>query len=501
MAGARARRLLADIAAVALGRGAAAVVTFAALPVVVAYAGTEAYGLYVLVLTVSGYFALLDFGVGTAVTRLIAERHAQGDAPGIARVIATAVLHHAGVGLVVAAALVTLATFGDRVLDVDGALRDTGRRLLLVGAGAALLTWPTSIIRAVAEGLQRFHAVAAVGAGFQAAGTLAGVAALAAGAGIEAVLALSALATVSGNLALATVVRRTLPALRVGWRAADRATLRAIVRFSAWMFLGSVSSVAIFQLDHLIVAAFTSVGAVAVYHVAWTLLGAVKMLDNLVKGPPWIAGAELAGRGDRDGQQRLVLQGTRYVAGLFLPLVVVVIVFAAPLIRHWMGPGFADAVLPARVLLAGWIVVSLWEVGAGVVTASGRVARLTLIALLGAALNVALSVALVRPLGLVGVALGTAIPTVLVAPLVWRTIVVTLDLRAARLLRACAAGLVPTLVAAGVAAGLRAAAPPASLVATLLEMGIAFSAAGAAAWATALSRDDRALVRAVVTRA
>ena len=43
------------------------------------YVGKEAYGLYVLLMTVNGYFTLLDFGVAPALTKYVAEYRGRGD--------------------------------------------------------------------------------------------------------------------------------------------------------------------------------------------------------------------------------------------------------------------------------------------------------------------------------------------------------------------------------------------------------------------------------------
>ena len=170
--------------------------------------------------------------------------------------------------------------------------------------------------------------------------------------------------------------------------------------------------------------------------------------------------------------------------------------FADPLIPHWMGEGFRDSVLPARILVAGWLVASLWETGAGMVTAKGIVRPLTLIALASAGLNLALSVTLVRIIGITGVALGTTLPFLVVAPFVWRVILKTLDVKPSRLFAEALRGaILPLLVCTGAGASLLRLMPPPTLALTLLEMALVYAIALGTAWVSALDAEDQRLAQ------
>jgi O-antigen/teichoic acid export membrane protein len=478
-----------------------AALSFALLPVLVRYAGTEAYGVYLLVGSISGYFGLLDFGIGSALTRFAAEARGRDDTRGVERAVAVAFLYYAAVGAVAATLLLGLVPFATRFLTFDPALEETARRLLVLGAAGALVLWPTNTFRTAAEAQQRFHLSAGVSAAFQVAGLLAGTAALAAGLGVEMLLAANIAAALAANVAISLALRRGPAAVRLRLGAADRATFRTMRQFGGYMFVGSLASFAIFQLDHLVVASFLSLGAVTVYNVAWTLQGAVKMIDNLVAGPPWVAGAEMEGRDDLAGQQRLLLRGTRYIACFFVPALVILAIFADALVVTWMGPSFREAVLPARILVLGWIVVSLWETGAGLATAKGAVRSFAALSLVHAVLNVGLSLALAGPFGVVGVALGTAIPFVLMAPLMWRVVLRTVRLRPTDVATAVASAALPPALAGGVTALLLTlAVPPSSLRATIVEMAMAYGAAALCAWVLSLTADDRGLFRHVARR-
>jgi O-antigen/teichoic acid export membrane protein len=479
----------------------ASVTSLALLPFIVGHVGKDAYGLYVLLVTVTGYFTLLDFGVSAAVMRYAAEARGRGEMPEAHRIINAALSYYLVIGVVAATLLVVFAPLAGRFFDLGTVGQGTARELFLVGAAFALVLWPTSVFRSVSEAFQRYEITASVTTGTQLLAALAIVVALRRGAGVTAVLVLTNLGILAANVILFVVLRRNQPRYRPAILVRDRAPFRRMFTFSTYMFVGGVASLVVFQLDNVIVGAFLSASAVAVYNVAYVLHAGVKTIDNLINGPPWVAAAHLEGRGDHEAQRRLFIRGTRYIAALFLPAIVTLIVFVEVLVRYWMGPAFSDSVTPARILIASWLMVSLWEPGGGLVTVRGQFRVLVWIALANAALNLITSVSLVRSFGLTGVALGTTLGFVAIAPFQWAVIVRTLGVPFREVWRrALMRSLAPVAVAAGTAVTLLTQCPPTTLVLTLFEMAVTYGLAAAVAYATALEADDRRALRAMLTR-
>src|SRR5205823_5319164 len=108
--------------------------------------------------------------------------------------------------------------------------------------------------------------------------------------------------------------------------------------------------------------------------------------------------------------QKVLLEGTRLSLATVLPIAIVLIVLADPLVRAWVGPRMVAAV-PVMQLLA--FVVAL-RVGNATSTTllkgAGHVRYVAMVNIAAGLVNLALSAALVRPFGLIGVAIGTLIP-------------------------------------------------------------------------------------------
>src|SRR5437764_9256625 len=79
---------------------------FVVAPLLIRHLGEARYGLWILIGSLTGYFTLLDLGVGAAVGRNVAYRRAKGDAEGALAILSTALALLTGVGLLTVAGTV-----------------------------------------------------------------------------------------------------------------------------------------------------------------------------------------------------------------------------------------------------------------------------------------------------------------------------------------------------------------------------------------------------------
>ena len=123
---------------------------------------------------------------------------------------------------------------------------------------------------------------------------------------------------------------------------------------------------------------------------------------------PTVVDNSAADRTDR--LQTIFVQGTRLSLGTVIPIGGAIMLMAGPLVRAWVGPEFSGSVLVLR-LLSLVVIVRVGNATAATVLKGAGEHRLVAFTNIGAALvNLALGIALVRPLGLAGVAIAHAHP-------------------------------------------------------------------------------------------
>ena len=178
--------------------------------------------------------------------------------------------------------------------------------------------------------------------------------------------------------------------------------------FSAAVFGVSLLEFLLAQADKIMLGIFLDVRQVGIYAISGALVGFVPVVLQSVNQifSPTIA--DLHARGERALLGRLFQTLTKWIIGLTLPLAVVMIVDAKPLMRLF-GPAFE----------AGWMVLILGTLGqlinAGVgsvgylLLMSGNQRRLIRVQAMMAVFVIAATAALVRPFGIVGVAAAAAL--------------------------------------------------------------------------------------------
>src|SRR5262249_28826895 len=123
----------------------------------------------------------------------------------------------------------------------------------------------------------------------------------------------------------------------------------------------------------------------------------------------------LEARGDEAGIRQVMVESTRYVLWIIIPLQIGLLFLGKPFLTLWMGPRYADLSYPTLVILAAPLFLAMAQSVAGrVLYGMGRLKWFSRAVMVEAASNLVLSVILVGPMGIEGVALGTSIPNALI---------------------------------------------------------------------------------------
>jgi len=409
-----------NIRFLAMSRLASVLVSFFLFPFIVRHVGKDAYGVYLIAMTVTGYFGLLDLGVLSALTKYVAEYRGKGDPERIRGIVSASFSFYVLIGLVICVLLFACAAFFTEFFVVDAAAGVVMRQLFGVAGVSALLTWPLATFRGIVQGQQLWHLEASVNMAVQAVNAVATILILAGGLGIVELFAASQTIGILAGLYLYRVARRNLP-FRISFPYWEFETYRFIFSFSFFMFAGSLLNVFLFQVHNLIIGYFLSMSAVTVYAVAYNIQSYFRYINATIGAPPWTVASEMEGRGDYEGQRNLLFKGTKLATAVFLPVVIIVFFFAEPFIFFWMGPDFQESVVPALVIIPFWLFNGTSELAVGMLSAKGIVREPLRIQLAVAAANIVIGVSLIRVFGITAIALGLTLSMVFIGfPLLLR---------------------------------------------------------------------------------
>jgi O-antigen/teichoic acid export membrane protein len=137
----RSSRFLSGISASYIGVAATIVYSLAIVPIGLRYLGVEQFGLWMLLVQISGYLTLIELGIFGAAARILIDHKDHQDSNAYAGVVATAWLILAAQGALMAAACWFLAPFIVQVFNIPPELQDVATFLLrFLGLSAGLAT-------------------------------------------------------------------------------------------------------------------------------------------------------------------------------------------------------------------------------------------------------------------------------------------------------------------------------------------------------------------------
>ena len=371
-------------------------------PWMVSSIGSGDYGLYTLAISVVNFF-MMDFGLGSAVSRFLSRYYARGQAEEANRFLGVAYRIYAAISAAVLAALVVVYLFvGEIYAGLTPSQLETFKGLYLVVAGYSVVAFPFASLDGVLVSNERFVALNLCSLIQKVATVALIVAALLLGAGVFALVAVNALvglASVAAKLALVARLTPARPRLRF-W---DRSAAREVFGFSAWVTVAQVCQRFVFSVMPSVLAAVSGAWEIALFGLASSIEGYVYTVANALNGMfmPKVSRV-LAGEDPSAGLQALAVRVGRvqlFIVGfIFVAFACLGNLFAT----CWMGEGYG-ALYPCVLLLILPSVVELPQLAVGTaVVAAGEVRAKAAVFCLMAVVSMGLGVGLGGPFGALG---------------------------------------------------------------------------------------------------
>lgn len=317
--------------------------------------GQEVLGVWDFSWSLVTYFRFLQFGVTSSVNRYVARCWGQQDIAGVNRIVSSATF-----ALVIAAcfafigtiiAVVTLPLwFGDRL---HGYVSVTQQSVFWLGAmmsaGTAL-----GAFNGVLTGCHRWKLQALRRSGWQFVTVAAMLVALWLGAGLVTLAAITAIGQTMAELTMVTLAYRVCPGLRLQRSMVKWETIKELYIYSGKALLPTISEMLLNQTTSVLIIGSLGPAALAVFTRPRSLL---RQLDTLERKMsmiliPTTSSMEICGH--LKEIKDLLVKSVRYSIYLVLPIVLVLVIFGGEVMRLWMGPNYADPVLPA-VLALGFL--------------------------------------------------------------------------------------------------------------------------------------------------
>jgi O-antigen/teichoic acid export membrane protein len=390
-------------------------IRFFLTPFILHRLGETEFGLLALVSSAVGQTELLDFGIKAALTKYVAEHHSKGNYSEARSLIATSFGLYCGLGLLALLITAIIAPIFPYLFNVPPSLKTTATIVVLLMGIQLAFALPGAAPAAALWGLHRYGLVNALIMTSTVLSAAVTVIVLMAGGGVVAMVA-GFTPLPLGMLALGIYAfNRVAPELTPSWRDARRHLVRSVLSFSGATFIIEAGFSLLTKVDEIIIGAFLPISSVSPYAVARRLSGIPQMATEPILGSFLPVASQLQAEGETDRIRLLYLTGSRMTLAISVPLAVVLVALAGPLLALWVGGQYSlYAPIVVILALAGVVEISHWpakEILQGIARHRGLAPGY----ICAAIANLGISVALVRPYGLVGVAIGTLIPSIVLS--------------------------------------------------------------------------------------
>ena len=357
----RTRRTLMGVAGGAVGRGAALVAPFIAIPLLYKHLGPVEFGLWTTITSVIGMAAFSDLGIGNGLLTRLSTFHGHNDLLAAKKYTAVAysVLTAVAFGLMLLAATLLMSPAVLAIVFSSQDISPSSQKIVAVCFFLFCLGLPAGIIYRVMYARQQvwlahlwqlLAAIASIGFCYLA---------VAYGAqGWVAVAAYSCAPVATMLLASIWYYRKNI-SVRPAFNLFDAKAARDLVRLGTGFFVLAILTSISLNVDNLILARNAGLESVASYAVPARLASLLSVIINILCLPLWSANGEALARGDtawvKSTSRKMSLYGALEVGSIGL----IFVAFDKQIMMAWVGKSFEGQRINLALLSALSVLMAL----------------------------------------------------------------------------------------------------------------------------------------------
>lgn len=347
------------------------VVAIIALPALIRSLGIDRYGFLSLALVLIGYAGLFDFGIGRAMTRLVAQKLAEHDLAGARRIGAVATTYMLLLGILSG---VMLCVFSRNIviqwLVIPVALQSEAINAMWLLAASLPFVLLTAAYRGAIEAHQYFKPLNVVRILMGSFTYLGPLCAALVSPRLEVVVGTMGAVRVLATLAHAWVANKHCD-FRYVLHLPDKSASRALFTLGGWITVTNVISPIMSTMDRFILGGLVTVELVAYYATPYDLMSRVMIIPYALMSAlfPMIASLGRDATRLRETYHAII----RLLFITMFPVVFVCITLGGEFLQLWLGEQFArQGTIVLQILSVGVLANSLAQAPALLIQGVGR---------------------------------------------------------------------------------------------------------------------------------
>ena len=401
-----------------VGYGASLLVMFFMSPFVVHTLGDVQYGVWSLMMSLTGYLGLVELGTRAGIGRFINYYLGKEDIPKVNGIISTGMAIFVAMGALLLIAGGTLAALIPWIFPkIPAELLPDARIICLLIAVNLWLSFLSAPFRQVIQAHERFELSNAVDLLVLTVRTTATIFALLHGYRLVTLALIQVAGSILGQVCVQLLARRVFPTLSVRPSLVSVVRFKELFGFSIWAFIGGVAYRLLYAADTIVIAILLGPKWITYYAIGGMLL--YKSRDLIRQGTS-IFGPRMmqdCARKDWESLRTQFRRGSNLAMGVGILLLVGMIGFGREFIILWMGPRFEISYRILLILASSSFFAVAFSIAGPIYSGLNRVKLSALLMAAQGLLNLGLTLVLVMGfnMGIEGVAWGTFGPRIVFA--------------------------------------------------------------------------------------
>ncbi len=319
-----------------MGQALPLAVGLIAIPVLIRQLGAERFGILAIVWMVIGYFGVFDFGLGRAMTKIVADRLGGDRSSDVSRIVATTLLITLGFSVVGAIVVANIAPWlATDVLKIPTSLTfETIRCFYLLSVSIPVVVCSVCC-RGVLEAYQRFDLVNAVRIPLGSFTFLAPLLVLPFSQSLVPIVVVLVLGRAVACGVYWLLSSKLYRHIHEGLTF-DGTLTKQLFSFGGWMTVTNLAGPLMVYMDRFLIGSIISMAAVTYYATPYEVVSRLAFIPAAVASVlfPALSFSLAANRNDAT---KILQRGMDAIALLVLPLMILVTLFAEYGLRLWAG--------------------------------------------------------------------------------------------------------------------------------------------------------------------
>ncbi|RJO65807.1 MAG: hypothetical protein C4540_00070 [Candidatus Omnitrophota bacterium] len=386
---------------------------FFLMPFIVHKLGNSLYGIWVLVLSLTGYMGIFDIGVSNSIVKFVSKFNAEGDFKNLNKVATTSFIVQGLVGIVIIIFSIIGPSLTIHAFKIDPLLRKDFLLSFSIVGFALAIKFFFGLFSSILEAYKRADIMSNIEIATLILQSTLIVISLLNHCGIIVLSLILLCVNIIREILRAIFAFKICPNLSIQLKLANFQTLKLIFGYSFYIFVLTISSKLIYQTDNVIIGIFIGSGAITHYSIASRLVLYAQSFLLTVSGVLLPFASEFEAKKEHENIKKLLYSGTKYCFMISSLICLTFILTGKELITYWMGQDYILSYPILIILTLPYAVAPSYLIMNSLLKGIGKLRFLSAAIVTEAVINLILSIILVKRFGLIGVAWGTAIPMII----------------------------------------------------------------------------------------